>query len=57
MSHLTLLSQALMAGLFVSEETVMKAEKVPPIAHGPTTTPEPDPNPTLTPTLDPDTGP
>ena len=34
-----------MAGLFVSEETVMKAEKVPPLAHGPASNPEPDPNP------------
>ena len=43
--HLSLLSQALMAGLFVSEETVMKAEKVPPLPHGPASNPEPDPNP------------
>ena len=47
---LILLSQALMAGLFVSEETVMKAEKVYPITT---------PTPTLTPRtrrrgLDPD---
>jgi hypothetical protein len=34
-----------MAGLFVSEETVMKAEKVPPLAHGPAANPEPGPKP------------